>query len=84
MTDYGKIIREEEHKREMLAVDHPPHYNKHGIECITAIEAALGDGFKFYLQGNILKYMWRYEYKNKKEDLLKAQWYLSKLIEIYK
>ncbi|MEK9918440.1 MAG: DUF3310 domain-containing protein [Pelagibacteraceae bacterium] len=84
MTDYGKLIREEEHRIEMLAVDHPPHYNQHGIECIDAIQAALGDGFKNYLQGNILKYMWRYEYKNKKEDLLKAQWYLNKLIEVYK
>jgi len=63
-------------------VNHPPHYNQSGIECIDAIEAALGpDGFQYYLQGNILKYMWRYKYKNGNEDLKKAKWYLAKLIE---
>ena len=63
-------------------VNHPPHYNQHGIECIDAIQACTGDGFKSYLQGNILKYLWRYDYKNGVEDLKKAQWYLAKLIEI--
>ena len=64
-------------------VNHPVHYNKAGIETIDAIEAATTNGFKYYLQGNILKYIWRYEYKNGVEDLKKAQWYLSKLIEVY-
>ncbi len=63
-------------------VNQPPHYNQSGIECIDAIQAATGDGFEYYLQGNILKYMWRYRYKNKTEDLKKAQWYLNKLIEV--
>ena len=63
-------------------VNKPPHYNQAGIECIDAIEAATGEGFEYYLQGNILKYMWRYRYKNKTEDLKKAQWYLNKLIEV--
>ena len=62
-------------------VDNPPHYNKAGIECIEAIRAATGDGYEYYLQGNIMKYLWRYRYKNGTEDLEKAQWYLSKLIE---
>ena len=62
-------------------VDNPPHYNKAGIECIEAIRAATGDGYECYLQGNIMKYLWRYRYKNGTEDLEKAQWYLSKLIE---
>ena len=34
-------------------VNHPKHYNESGIECIDALEAMLGDGFKSYLQGNI-------------------------------
>lgn len=63
-------------------VNHPPHYNKSGIECIDAIKAMTEDGFQFYLQGNIMKYLWRYRYKNGVEDLNKAQWYLKKLIEI--
>ena len=64
-------------------VNHPPHYNQYGIECIDAIQAATGDGYEYYLQGNILKYLWRYRYKNGIEDLRKAQWYLNKLIEVY-
>ena len=62
-------------------VNSPPHYNKTGIECIDAIRAATGDGYEYYLQGNIMKYLWRYRYKNGTEDLKKAQWYLTKLIE---
>jgi len=63
-------------------VNNPPHYNATGIECIDAIEAATGDGFEYYLQGNIMKYLWRYRYKNGNEDLNKAKWYLEKLIEV--
>jgi hypothetical protein len=38
--------------------------------------------FKGYLKGNSMKYLWRYDYKGRaEEDLKKAQWYLSKLIE---
>ena len=63
-------------------VNSPPHYNQTGIECVQAISAATGDGFKYYLQGNIMKYLWRFDYKGKPlEDLEKAQWYLDKLIE---
>lgn len=62
-------------------VNSPPHYNQAGIECIDAIEAATGDGYEYYLQGNIMKYVWRYRYKNGAEDLKKARWYLDKLIE---
>jgi len=63
-------------------VNSPPHYNQTGIECIHAISAATNTGFKYYLQGNILKYLWRFDYKDKPlEDLEKAKWYLDKLIE---
>jgi hypothetical protein len=63
-------------------VNSPSHYNQSGIECIAAIQAALGPNFKYYLQGNVMKYMWRFDYKGKPlEDLQKAQWYLNTLIE---
>ena len=65
-------------------VNSPDHYNFAGIECIDAIRAATDDGlggFEYYLQGNIIKYLWRYRYKNGLEDLKKAQWYLNLLIE---
>jgi len=61
----------------------PIHYNKHGVECILAIEASMSsEQFEGYLRGNVLKYLWRYSYKGKPlEDLKKARWYLEKLIE---
>ena len=62
-------------------VNSPPHYNQAGVECIEAIRAATGTGFEQYLQGNIIKYVWRYRYKNRLEDLHKARWYLDKLID---
>jgi len=63
-------------------VNNPSHYNQAGIECLDAIAAATDDGYEYYLQGNIIKYLWRYRYKNGVEDLKKAQFYLNKLIEI--
>ena len=62
-------------------VNSPPHYNQAGVECIDAIRAATDEGYQYYLQGNIIKYLWRYRYKNGVQDLEKAQWYLGKLIE---
>jgi len=65
-------------------VNNPAHYNHKGIECINAIEASMEPSqFKGYLKGNIIKYLWRYEYKNGTEDLNKARWYLNKLIETW-
>jgi hypothetical protein len=86
MTDYNRVFKEIEAREKQAAkqsdmVNNPPHYNKSGIECIDAIAAATEDGYEYYLQGNIIKYMWRYRYKNGTEDLNKAKWYLEKLIE---
>ena len=66
-------------------VNYPQHYNKGGIEAIQAIEASMSSlEFKGYLKGNVLKYIWRYAYKEKPiQDLKKARWYLDKLIEIH-
>ena len=66
-------------------VNHPPHYNNGGIECINAIQAAMTkEAFQGYLKGNVIKYMWRYEAKGGTQDLDKANWYLTKLREIRK
>ena len=85
MTSYKNIMEKiERDAKEVYGnvnmVDSPPHYNGTEIECIEAIAAATGDGFEYYLQGNIMKYLWRYRYKNGTEDLKKAKWYLNKLI----
>ena len=69
---------------EVDLVNNPPHDNVGGIECIDAILSATNHNKEGYLQGNILKYVWRYDYKGGLEDLKKAQWYLNKLIEVYK
>jgi hypothetical protein len=64
-------------------VNKPPHYNQGGIECIDAIEESMEkEAFAGYCKGNVIKYLWRYEYKNKIEDLKKAQWYLAKLVTL--
>ena len=62
-------------------VNSPSHYNQAGIECIDAIKASLGDGYQDYCKGNVMKYLWRYKYKNGIEDLKKAQWYLNSMVE---
>lgn len=63
-------------------VNSPKHYTHGDIECIDAIRSALGDNFRYYCQGAIMKYMWRFEHKGKpEEDLAKARWYLERMIE---
>ncbi|MTI84824.1 MAG: DUF3310 domain-containing protein [Firmicutes bacterium] len=59
----------------------PDHYKKGGIETIDYIKAKLTqEQFKGYLTGNVIKYLSRHEQKNGKEDLLKARWYLNRLL----
>ena len=65
-------------------VNKPFHYNVGGVECIDAIMAATNQNKEGYLQGNVIKYIWRYNYKGGLQDLQKAEWYLKKLIEVYK
>ncbi len=65
------------------SIDHPTHYTQGPIECIDALESALGlEGVKAYCRGACLKYLWRTEHKNGVEDLKKCEWYLKRLIEI--
>lgn len=62
-------------------VNHPSHYTRGGIECIDAIKASMSpEAFRGFLQGNAMKYIWRYDAKGKPvEDLDKAMWYLTRL-----
>lgn len=59
-------------------VNSPAHYTQGEMEVITAIE---GLGLDYH-QGNVLKYVARYRYKNGLEDLRKAKWYIDRLIYI--
>ena len=61
-------------------VHRPPHYNQGGMEAIDYIKQQLGDGIVDYCEGNVLKYLHRWRFKNGLQDLKKAQWYLNKMI----
>lgn len=63
-------------------VNSPSHYNHGEIECIDAIASALSlDELKGFVKGNVIKYLWRANRKEKEiEDLKKARWYLDYLI----
>ena len=66
-------------------VENPAHYTFGAVECIDAIESSLTpEGFKGFLKGNIIKYLWRYEHKNGEQDLQKAEWYLCRLTKASK
>lgn len=65
-------------------VSHPSHYqSKAGLEVIDVIEAFTDglNGIEATDTGNILKYICRWKHKNGLQDLEKAQWYLTHLIE---
>lgn len=66
------------------AVNHPSHYCRDGIECIDVIKATTKgmNAFTAFCQGNAIKYLFRWQYKNGVQDLKKARWYIDKLIEI--
>lgn len=57
-------------------VQHPGHYNN-GIEVWDYTDSWKMD----FLEGNIIKYVTRYKYKNGIEDLKKAKQYIERLIE---
>ena len=57
-------------------VNMPAHYTKLPVECIDVTEH-----FSFCL-GNVIKYVWRADYKGKDiEDLEKAAFYLRREID---
>lgn len=59
-------------------VNSPSHYTQGRMETIEAIE---GLGLNYH-QGNIIKYVSRYNMKGGVQDLQKARWYLDRLILI--
>ena len=65
---------------EVDKVNSPPHYNNGGMECIDYIQQQLSEHFSSYCQGNVIKYLHRWRYKNGVEDLKKAEWYLKAMI----
>lgn len=64
-------------------VNSPNHYKQGNRETIEVIKDYMTkDEFTGYLKGNIIKYVGRFRFKGKPlQDLKKANWYLTKLIE---
>lgn len=59
----------------------PKHYMQGSHECIDEIRAMLSpEEFKGFLKGNVIKYRYRANLKNGKEDLEKADNYANYLI----
>ena len=58
-------------------VEKQAHYTQHKIQPMEYI----GMNRLGFLEGNIIKYVSRYNLKNGVQDLLKARHYLDKLIE---
>jgi hypothetical protein len=79
----GKLFHPSDAPQESCPVENPDHYNTGAIEAIEAIKASMpSEQFFGYLKGNVMKYLWRYDYKEKPiEDLRKADWYLNRLID---
>ena len=66
------------------SVETPSHYLVGKLEVIDILKDKMTkEQYKGFLLGNVLKYSMRFEHKNGKEDLLKAQKYLNWLIESY-
>lgn len=71
---YQKMIMK---KKMKTSKTHPEHYAQQGMEPIDYIEANKLN----FSEGNIIKYVTRHHNKGGKEDLLKARWYINRLIE---
>ena len=62
----------------MEEIKKPSRYNKRGsLECWDVILDQEMD----FLEGSVLKYLWRYKEKNGVHDLEKAKIYIDKIIE---
>ena len=55
----------------------PDHYGNSGIDVIDFCQANNLD----FMQGNVIKYVFRYKNKNGLEDLEKAKEYIDRMIE---
>lgn len=77
-TEMGKT---EQNKYDNI---NPDHYKERtSIECIDAMIMTFGaNRTAEYCVQNAYKYVWRHKYKNRLEDLKKAEWYLEKFGEL--
>lgn len=81
---YGAEVAEENDM-----VNNPGHYQSRvkdlNIDAITCMRAAFGDESVIdFCICNALKYIYRHQSKNGKQDIQKAIWYLNKYLELSK
>ena len=82
MKEIIETLENEEQKRRDNI--NPAHYkDRTSIECIDAMIMTFGvKRTAEYCVQNAYKYVWRYKYKNRLEDLKKAEWYIDKFEEL--
>lgn len=82
LTDEDYFDKKAEHFEDSDNVNHPSHYNQSKIEVIDIMEALPREyNHKTLISlSNVIKYIFRAPFKNGKEDLKKAQWYLQRAV----
>lgn len=85
-TDYFDKLplsrKKTQHSEDSDNVNHPSYYNQSNIEVIDIMEALPSEyNHKTLISlANVIKYIFRAPFKNGKEDLKKAQWYLQRAV----
>lgn len=81
-SNYRTVFGDDEEKEIQNNVNHPAHYQGKN-ECIDVMVAMFGkEAVKHFCMCNAYKYRFRAYKKNGAEDIKKAEWYESKLIEL--
>ena len=76
-ADHGRTMAAYETVDPDADVKNPAHYQRYKIEPITFIE----ENAIPYSEGNVIKYICRWRFKDGIRDLKKAREYIDKLIE---
>ncbi|QDI90236.1 DUF3310 domain-containing protein [Salicibibacter halophilus] len=82
IEDVIEKLENDMENEEKQGQDSPDHYNN-DTKCLEAIDEATKDlsGEKAFATASAIKYLWRWDKKNGIEDLDKAMWYITRLIE---
>lgn len=77
-------MNEQDTKKSVDMVNHPPHYERDGaMECIDEMVLVFGvDATMTFCKLNAWKYRYRAMDKNGIEDIKKSDWYLRKYKEL--
>ena len=81
LSNFEPFTTEEENTKPDM-VNHPAHYQGKN-ECIDVMEVMFGRGAVIdFCRCNAFKYRFRADKKNGEEDIKKAEWYETKLMEL--